>query len=322
MAVMSGDPWTYSRSHECPRERKRTVYWEYVTRVRERMELARELVQQNMAQARMKQKEWYDQKAREMQLQPRDKVLVFLPTSTHKLRAQWQGPYLVKRAIGRVNYEVAMPEPRKPNVIFYVNMLKRWVEPELVDETGFLIEEADDESSDRMEIPDWRSEPVPDNMHNGKRLSLAQQQELKKLLEKFTPIMSDNPGRTHLIEHHIRTSGKKAIRQPPYRLPQAFQDEVIAELQDMVKAGIILPSQSEWAFPMVIVKKKNGKARICIDYRKLNAVTEGDAYPMPRIDDILDDLRTVPIHHNLRPGQRILASACSKGRPCRRKPLL
>ena len=45
-----------------------------------------------------------------------------------------------------------------------------------------------------------------------------------------------------------------------------------------------------WSFPMVIVKKKDGKARICIDYRKLNAVTEGDAYPMPRIDDILDDL--------------------------------
>ena len=175
------------------------------------MELARELVQQNMAQAQMKQKEWYDQKAREMQLQPGDKVLVLLPTSTHKLRAQWQGPYLVKRAIGRVNYEVVMPERRKPNVIFHVNMFKRWVEPELVDETGFLIEETDDESSDRMEIPDWRSEPVPDNMHNGKRLSLAQQQELKKLLEKFTPIMSDNPGRTHLIEHHIRTSGRKAI---------------------------------------------------------------------------------------------------------------
>ena len=173
-----------------------------------------------------------------------------------------------------------MPERRKPNVIFHVNMLKRWVEPELVDETGFLIEEADDESN----------EPVPDNMHNGKRLSLAQQQELKKLLEKFTPIMSNNPGRTHLIEHHIRTSGKKAIRQPPYRLPRAFRDEVIAELQDMVKAGIMVPSQSEWAFPMVIVKKKDGKARICIDYRKLNAVTEGDAYPMPRIDNILDDL--------------------------------
>ena len=73
---------------------------EYVTRVHERMELARELVQQNMAQAQMKQKEWYDQKAQEMQLQPGDKVLALLPTSTHKLRTQLQGPYLVKRAIG------------------------------------------------------------------------------------------------------------------------------------------------------------------------------------------------------------------------------
>ena len=62
------------------------------------------------------------------------------------------------------------------------------------------------------------------------------------------------------------------------------------ELEEMLKAGIIEPSKSEWAFLIVVVKKKDGKARICIDYRKLNAVTQGDAYPMPRIGDILDDL--------------------------------
>lgn len=64
----------------------------------------------------------------------------------------------------------------------------------------------------------------------------------------------------------------------------------MAELQEMEKAGIIEPSESEWSAPMVIVKKKDGSVRICIDYRRLNQVTKFDAYPMPRIDSILDSI--------------------------------
>ena len=58
----------------------------------------------------------------------------------------------------------------------------------------------------------------------------------------------------------------------------------------MLEQGIIEPSQREWTSPIVVVKKKDGDIGICIDYRKLNAVTKRDAYPMPRIDDILDEL--------------------------------
>lgn len=96
----------------------------YVSKVRERMELAKELVQANMEHSQQIQKYWYNRRARTLQLKPGDKVLVLLPTSTHKLFAQWQRPYL----IGRVNYEVVMPEHKKPNVIFHINMLKKWYE--------------------------------------------------------------------------------------------------------------------------------------------------------------------------------------------------
>ena len=62
------------------------------------------------------------------------------------------------------------------------------------------------------------------------------------------------------------------------------------ELNEIERAGIIKESDSPWAAPMVVVKKKDGKLRICIDYRKLNQVTQVDAYPMPRIEDLLDSV--------------------------------
>ena len=58
----------------------------------------------------------------------------------------------------------------------------------------------------------------------------------------------------------------------------------------MLEEGVIEPSQSEWASPMVLVRKKDGSIQICVDYRKLNGMTQQYAYPMPRVDDTLDEI--------------------------------
>ena len=70
----------------------------------------------------------------------------------------------------------------------------------------------------------------------------------------------------------------------------AYRQEASNLIKDMVDKGTIQPSQSPWSSPIVLVKKKNGTLRFCIDYRKLNAATRKDAYPIPRIDDTLDTL--------------------------------
>ena len=70
-----------------------------------------------------------------------------------------------------------------------------------------------------------------------------------------------------------------------------MQKEVDVHIDDMLKRNVIEPSSSPWASNIVLVKKKDGSTRFCIDYRKLNNVTQNDAYPLPRIDDSLDQLR-------------------------------
>ena len=62
----------------------------------------------------------------------------------------------------------------------------------------------------------------------------------------------------------------------------------MTDLEEMERDGIIKKSSSEWASPLVIVKKQDGRLRICVDYRQLNQVTKLDAYPMPRIEELLD----------------------------------
>ena len=78
------------------------------------------------------------------------------------------------------------------------------------------------------------------------------------------------------------------ISQAPYRMNPQKKEFLRQEIANMEKDGIIRKSTSPWASPVVIVDKKDGTYRICIDYRKLNKVTKPDAFPLPRIDDMLE----------------------------------
>ena len=93
----------------------------------------------------------------------------------------------------------------------------------------------------------------------------------------------------HFWNIHIQTKGSP-ICQPPRRLPFHKRTEVQNLLSDMVKKGIVEPSDSPWSSPIVLVKKKDGSTRFCVDFRQLNSVTCKDAQPIPRIDDTLDSL--------------------------------
>ena len=122
----------------------------------------------------------------------------------------------------------------------------------------------------------------------GDQLSGQQRQELHVLLGKFCTLFSNRPGRTSLMEHDLQTGTARPVKLAPYRIPQAYQETVKQEIRDMLQAGIIEPSNSEWGAPLVLAKKKDVSLRLCVDFRRLNSVSKLDAYPMPRIDDLID----------------------------------
>ena len=112
-------------------------------------------------------------------------------------------------------------------------------------------------------------------------------QTLCKYADAFSASDTDL-GCTHLVYHSINTGDARPIRQPPRKVPLAFADEEKKVIQQMEENGIIRKSNSPWASPLCLVRKKNGKVRPCVDYRRLNTVTKQDAFPLPRTQDLLD----------------------------------
>ena len=93
------------------------------------------------------------------------------------------------------------------------------------------------------------------------------------------------------IEHRIDTSYNPPIRQIPRRVPFAVRGEMSRMVKEMLRDDVIKESASPWASPVVLVRKKDGSLRFCVDYRRLNAVTHKDSFPLPRIDNLLDQMQ-------------------------------
>ncbi|GFV82332.1 retrovirus-related Pol polyprotein from transposon 17.6 [Trichonephila clavipes] len=122
---------------------------------------------------------------------------------------------------------------------------------------------------------------------------IRQKSSAERLFQEFEDVFSRNSsdiGHTTVTQHRIDTADHPPIKQHPRRLPFAKQEEVGTLLREMQENDIIEPSSSPWASPIVLVRKKDGSTRFCVDYRKLNDVTKKDSYPLPRIDDTLDTL--------------------------------
>ncbi|NQZ62984.1 reverse transcriptase domain-containing protein [Crocosphaera sp.] len=118
-------------------------------------------------------------------------------------------------------------------------------------------------------------------------LSSSQKTEIHDLVDSFSDIFSDLPAKTNAMKHTITVSSKEPVKLKPYPLPFSSEQVVREEVNNMLLNDVIEPSDSPYSSPIVLVKKRDGSIRFCIDFRKLNAITIGDACPIPDHDHIM-----------------------------------
>ena len=110
------------------------------------------------------------------------------------------------------------------------------------------------------------------------------------VLGKREELFTDIPGKISIIKHRVHLNNNRPIRCRPYALPYAIRGKIHEEIQEMINTGIVRESDSPYASPMVVVKKKDGSNRVFVDYRKLNRITVTDSEPMTIVEDLFQKL--------------------------------
>jgi hypothetical protein len=156
--------------------------------------------------------------------------------------------------------------------------------------TGTLTPEMSSSADTSSAIPDHLTQLYLRSTENLKGEECG---SLQTLLSSYSDVFAKHDfdlGEFSTIMHRIDTGDAAPVRHGLRRTPLGFQKEEEAHLQKMLQHGVIQPSASEWAAAPVIVKKKDGKYRYCVNYRSLNKLTRKDSFPLPLIEECLDAL--------------------------------
>ncbi|KAJ1217954.1 hypothetical protein NDU88_005541 [Pleurodeles waltl] len=257
---------------------------DYVLDLRSRMAEYIKKASKNLQASQELQKQWHDQKAVLNQYHPGQKVWVLEPVAPRALQDKWSGPHLIVEKKGEVTYLVDLGTARSPLRVLHVNRLKPYYDR--ADLTLLMAtDEVHKEESDSL--PDLFSTTEADGLVDGvvlaDFLTAEQKDNYINLLDQFCDLFSLIAGTTTWCEHTNDTGHSLPVKSKMYTQPEYVRDCIKQEVQKMLDLGVIEPSESPWASPVVLVPKphsKDGKKemRFCVDYRGLNQVTKTDAY--------------------------------------------
>ncbi len=277
-----------------------------------------------MGHSQVRMKQLFDRRAEVRVFQPGDQVLALVPVVGSPFQAKFVGPYTVLRQVSDLNYLIETPERRKKTGVCHVNLLKPYfvhdivenpnsvltvenpegyrVEPVLLASTGGetsledgpAMPASDEEGLDPGEPVTQGCLANTEALRNLgmmlKHLPDVQRLDMSDLINDYVLLFSDTPTQTNLIEHDIDVGDAKPVCQRYYRVPLEKKRQLETEIGYLLENGLAEPSFSSWASPCILVKKSGGSHRFCTDYRKVNALTKPDSYPLPRIEDCIDQV--------------------------------
>ncbi len=252
-------------------EAERLNVCEWVTKMAERLENIRDSAALRMAKGKESRLQYLNKGTKLREFKEGDLVLYRVPGMTCKLSDSWQGPYKVVKRVGHVNYRIGRVGNEKHSKVVHVNCIKEYKERALIGRLDIVVEEQGDESSKLRGECEWYNES-----------------ELQGLLGTYDDVFSDSPGSTDRVKMTIETGDSEPIRQTPYSVPLGIREKVKKELESLEEQGVIERCRSNWASPLVPVRKPDGNIRLCIDYRRLNDVTTKEPYYIPSFDEMVE----------------------------------
>ncbi|KAI2655643.1 Transposon Ty3-I Gag-Pol polyprotein [Labeo rohita] len=272
---------------------------DYVSSIRERLRKVCERARKNLADSQAEMKEYYDRKSVARSFQPGDSVLVLLAMPGSALQQKFSGPYTVTKKLSDTNYLICTPDRRRKSRMVHVNMLKPYVKEDSAP-TALTVKPsavvaslstADDVVEQEFSVPTGRllnSLILNDLDLHLNHLTLTQKRDIVELIENSPSLFCDIPSQTTVLQRDIDVGYANPIKQHPYRLNPRKRELMKAEVDYLHRNNFASPSQSAWSSPCLLVPKADSSVRFCTDYRKVNAVTKPDSFPLPRMEDCID----------------------------------
>lgn len=289
---------------------------DYVARFRERVQEACACAKEALAEAQSSMKQLFDRAAVSRAFSVGDKVLVLLPIPGSALSARFVGPYEVVGKRSDTDYIIKTPDRKRQKRVCHINMLKAYhsrVEASHCSEenTGPVVSSVvvscesvpsfpGDAEFDADEVR-LRVDPLPYTpLSNSEILTdcskllchLTEEQcaDMVALIRCFPQIFGDVPKQTDVLYHDINVRDAAPIKQHPYRMNAAKRAAMRKEVEYLLQEGFAKPSVSPWSSPCILVPKADGTVRFCTDYRRVNSITVPDCFPLPRMEDCIDNV--------------------------------
>ncbi len=293
----------------------KTTVLDYVSKFRDRLHKACTMARDSLLHAQVTMKSKYDRKTVQRHFKEGDQVLVLLPVLGSALSARFSGPYEVLRKMSDTDYVIRTPDRRKKSRVCHVNMLKAYVVRESLQDVpkenesnifcaaaltceSFDFTSTHDKEDDGVLIRHTyqqcarlkNSEVLADLNSHLSHLSESRSNDVKEIISDFPSLFNDVPSRTTILEHDIDVSNAVPIKQHAYRTNVFKRSVIKTEVDYLCEHGLAKQSFSPWSSPCLLVSKSDGSARFCTDYRKVNSVTVPDCFPLPRMEDCVDNL--------------------------------